>query len=224
MTGVSNYSADALLEWLTGKTAMPSKPTAYVALFTVVGSDAGTGFTEVSGNGYTRAATAGADWNSASGTGPSLISNVNTISFPASTGSGWGTVIAFGLYDASTSGNLLAWDYLGAFDWLPCTVSTASPGVITSKAHGYAAADTFVFSVEYGGTAPTFSQGNFTGLLTVGASPGTDTFTALTGATAVNTSSTGDGMVRKVTQQPIPGGVTASFAGGSPGVLQISAA
>jgi hypothetical protein len=224
MTGVSDYSADALLEWITGKTAMPSKPTAYVALFTAVGSDDGTGFTEVSGNGYTRAVTAGADWNSASGTSPSLISNVNTISFPASTGAGWGTVIAFGLYDASTSGNLLFWDYLGPFNWLPTTVSLASPGVLTSKAHGYSASDTFVFTTEYGGTSPTFSQGNFTGLLTVGPTPATDTFTALTGATAVNTSSTGDGMVRKVTQQPIPGGVTASFAGGSPGVLQLNMA
>jgi hypothetical protein len=36
----------------------------------------------------------------------------------------WGTVIAFALYDAS-SGNLLLWDYLGNFAWLPATVSSA---------------------------------------------------------------------------------------------------
>jgi len=223
MTGLTNYSADALLEWTTGKTAMPSKPTAYVALFTAVGTDAGTGFTEVSGGSYARVATAGADWNSAAGTGPSSISNVNTITFPAATAN-WGTVIAFGLYDASTSGNLLAWDYLGAFNWLPCTVSSASPGVLTATAHGYTAADTFVFSTEYGGTAPSFSQSNFTGLLTVTAPVATDTFTAVNVATAVNTSSTGDGMVRKVTQQSIPSGVTASFAGGTPGTLVITGA
>jgi len=223
MTGMTNYSADALLEWLTGKTAMPSKPTAYIALFTAVGTDAGSGFTEVSGGSYARVATAGADWNAASGTGPSTISNVNTITFPAATGS-WGTVIAFGLYDAASSGNLLAWDYLGGFAWLPCTVSLASPGVLTATAHGYSAADTFVYSTEYGGVAPSFSQSNFTGLLTVTAPVATDTFTATNSATAVNTSSTGDGMVRKVTQQSIPSGVTASFAGGTPGTLVITAA
>lgn len=224
MTGLSDYSADALLEWATGKTAMPAKPTVHVALFTAVGSDDGTGFTEVAGNGYARVATAGADWNAASGTGPGSISNANTITFPAATGPGWGTVIAWGLYDASTSGNLLAWDYLGAFQWLPTTVSSASPGVLTTKAHGYTAGDVFVFSVEYGGTSPSFSQSNFTGILTVTATVTTDTFTATNSATAVNTSSTGDGMVRKVTQQAIPGGVTASFAGGTPGALVLTAA
>lgn len=213
MTGLSDYAADHTLEWLVGKTAMPSLPTSYVALFTAVGTDAGTGFTEVSGGSYARAATAGSDWNAASGTGPASISNANTITFATSTGS-WGTIIAFGLYDALTTGNLLAWDYLGAFAWLPCTVSAASPGVITSKAHGYSAADTFVFSTEYGGTAPTFSQSNFTGLLTVTAPVATDTFTATNGATAVNTSATGDGMVRKVLQQVISSGIQVQFTAG----------
>lgn len=223
MTGLTNYSADHTLEWLTGKTAMPTLPVTYVGLFTAVGTDAGTGFTEVSGGSYARVATAGADWNSASGTGPSSISNVNDLVYALATAD-WGTVIAFGLFDASTSGNLLAWDYLGGFAWLPCTVSSASPAVLTSKAHGYSAADTFVFSTEYGGTAPSFSQSNFTGLLTVTAPVATDTFTATNSATAVNTSSTGDGMVRKVTQQSIPSGVQAKFVGGSPGNLVITAA
>ena len=84
-------------------------------------------------------------------------------------------------------------------------------GVFTVKAHGYSVADPIVFSVEYGGTAPTFSQSNFTGVLAV-VSPATDTFTVTNAATAVNTSSSGSGMVRKITQQPIAGNVTASFA------------
>src|SRR5882724_10046316 len=133
MTGMTNYSADAQLEWITGKTAMPSKPTSYVGLFTAVGTDAGSGFTEVTGGSYARVATAGADWNSASGTGPSTISNLNDISFVTATAD-WGTVIGFGLFDALTTGNLLAWDYMGAYNWLPCTVSLASPGVLTATA------------------------------------------------------------------------------------------
>jgi hypothetical protein len=64
-----------------------------------------------------------------------------------------------------------------------------------------------VFSNEYGGTAPSFSAGNYTGLQTV-AGVATDSFNV----TGVNTSATGSGNVRKVTQQSIPSGVTASFA------------
>lgn len=213
MTGYSDYSAQNSLNYIVGKTAIPALPTAYVALFTAVGTDAGTGFTEVTGGSYARVATSGATWNAASGSAPSSITNAAAITYSTATAN-WGTVIAFGLYDALTVGNLLAWDYLGNFSWLPATVSLASPAVLTVKAHGYSAADPIIFSTEYGGTAPTFSQSNFTGVLSV-VSPATDTFTVTNSATAVNTSSTGSGMVRKIVQQSIPSGVQASFAIGA---------
>ena len=209
MTGFSDYSAQNGLNYIVGKTAMPTLPTVYIALFTAVGTDAGTGFTEVSGGSYARVATSGATWNAASGSAPSSISNSAAITFPTATAN-WGTVIAFGLYDAATVGNLLAWDYLGNFSWLPATVSSASPGVITAKAHGYANGDSFVFSTEYGGTAPTFSAGNYNGVLTV-AGAATDSFNV----TGVNTSSTGSGMVRKIVQQSIPTNIQAAYLSGA---------
>lgn len=152
--------------------------------------------------------------SASSGTEPN-VTPANTVNgaiiqFPAATAS-WGTVVAFGLYDASTSGNLLQFDYLGAYAWLPATMSAASPGVITAKAHGYSAADSVVVTTKYGGTLPSFSQSNLTGILAV-VSPTTDTFTVTNASTAVNTSSTGDFQVRKLTQQSVPSGVTASFA------------
>lgn len=218
MTGMTDYSADNWLNYITGKTAIPSLPTTYLALFTAVGTDAGTGFTEVSGGAYARVALAG-DWNAASGSAPSTIANGSTITF-ATPSANWGTVIAFGIYDASSAGNLLFWDYLGNFAWQPATISLASPGVFTSHAHGYGVGDSVVFTTEYGGTAPAFSQSNFTGLLTV-AHAATDTFDVTNAATAVNTSSTGDGLVRKVASQIVNSGVVASFAAGS---LTLSAA
>jgi hypothetical protein len=87
---------------LTGKTAF-TKPTVYVGLFTVAPTDSTAG-TEVTGNAYARVATAGADWNAASG---GSATNATTLTFPTPTPSGWGTVVAFGGFDASTSGNLL---------------------------------------------------------------------------------------------------------------------
>jgi hypothetical protein len=213
MTGFTDRTSQGILNHIAGKSALFSIPTAYVALFTAVGTDAGTGFTEVSVGAYARVATAAADWNSASGSAPSQISNANTLTFPTATAD-WGTVIAFGLFDAATTGNLLAWDFFGNYVWLPATVSAASPAVITTKAHGFSAADLVEWSIEYGGTNPTFSQSNFTGPLTV-TSPATDTFTTTNGATAVNTSATGSGMIRKLVAQAINNGASAAFPAGS---------
>jgi hypothetical protein len=219
MTGFTDRVAQGILAHITGKATIFTMPTAYVGLFTAVGTDAGTGFTEPATGGYARVATAAGDWNSASGSAPSLITNANPINFPTAT-SNWGNIIAFGLYDASTAGNLLAWDYFGSFNWQPATVSAASPGVLTAHAHGFSAADLVEWTVEYGGTNPTFSQSNFTGPLTV-VGPTTDTFTVTNGATAVNTSATGNGMIRKMTAQAINSGTQASFPASS---LTITAA
>lgn len=138
---------------------------------------------------------------------PANINNGAVISFLQATLS-WGTVTSFGLYDAVTSGNLLWWDYLGNFKYLPFSGSLASPSVLTSPAHGYANGDSVVVTAKDGGTLPA-TAGSWAGLLTV-AGVTTDTFTA-----GVNSTSTGDGMVRKVTQQSIPQNVTASFAASS---------
>lgn len=281
MSGLSDFTARNLLNYVTGQIAEPALPSVWLALFTAAPTDAGTGGTEVStsGTAYARIQVAGtattngatttssptlsfastpawitagmkvydtttgqaigtvqstggttvtltgnasnavgngdvlsfSAFGNATGSAPSSVTNNAAISFAQATGSGFGTVIAFGLYDASTSGNLLLWDYLGNFSWLPCTISSASPGVITAKGHGYSAADSAIFSTEYGGTAPTFSQSNLTGTLAV-VSPATDTFTVTNSGTAVNTSSTGSGAIRKIIQQSIPSGVTASFA------------
>ena len=231
MAGLSDYTAQNLLAYIVGKTAVPTLPTAYIALFTVAPtSDAGTGGTEVSGGSYARLATAGANWNAASastGTEPAVvpasISNSATLTFTTATGS-WGTVLAFGLYDAVTSGNLLAWDYLGNYSWLPASATAASPSVITSPAHGYSNNDPVVVTTKYGGSLPTLSAGSWSGVLTV-LNVTTDTFTLQTsGATALNASTSGDFQVRKITQQSVPNGVQVSFAGGTPGALVITSA
>lgn len=134
---------------------------------------------------------------------PATVSNAAAISFATATAS-WGTVLAWGLYDAATSGNLISWDYLGNFKWNPFTGSSATPGVLTSPAHGYANGDPVVVSAKFGGVLPA-TGGSWASALTVAGST-TDTFTA-----GVNTTGTGDGSVRKIIQQSIPSGVTASF-------------
>ncbi len=90
-------------------TAFPTAPTnTYVALFTANPTNAGGG-TEVTGGSYARVAVASSGWSALTGTSPTAISNSAQITFPAATAS-WGTIIGWGLYDASTAGNLLFWN------------------------------------------------------------------------------------------------------------------
>lgn len=106
---LSNYLQSQLLTWFKG-TAFATAPTnTYVALYTVAPTNAGGG-TEVTGGSYARVAIASTGWSAVTGTSPSAISNSAAVTFPTATAS-WGTVVAVGIFDASTGGNLL---YQGA--------------------------------------------------------------------------------------------------------------
>lgn len=285
MTGKSNYSANNDLNYFTGQIPMPALPAVYLALFTVVGTDAGTGFTEVSGGSYARVQVAGAlaaagTWTTStptitmgssnpgwvvsgmtvydttassaigtvlsysgttltltanashassgstdnltfsafpngSGTAPSSTTNGAAINFAQATAN-WGTIIAWGLYDASSSGNLLWWDFMGNFAWLPFEVASGSAPTWTVKGNGYLSNDPVVVTAEYGGSLPSASTGTFTGYnVNYVAAPATDSIqidTVAGPATPCVLTSSGSGMIRKITQQSIPQGVTASFA------------
>lgn len=124
----SNYTAQALLNSLFGKTsvlgALATAPTIYVALSTTAPAENGTGVTEPVGSGYARVATAAVDWNAATAADPSVVTNANAVTFAAATGA-WGTVTHFALYDAITAGNVLGSAALTASK-SPTTGDTAS--------------------------------------------------------------------------------------------------
>ena len=102
MAGFTTYLQQEILDHIFGNGAY-SAPTVHVGLFTAAPSDAGGG-TEVSGNSYARV-NASVLFGAASGT---AIANDGAITFPTATGS-WGTITHFGVFDASTAGNLLVW-------------------------------------------------------------------------------------------------------------------
>lgn len=103
MAALSNYAENKVLDHLVGKTAF-TMPTVSIALYTTAPTDSTSG-TEVStsGTAYARKATAGADWNAASG---GSISNANAFEWSTATAA-WGTVVAAALVDGS--GNILAY-------------------------------------------------------------------------------------------------------------------
>jgi len=198
MTGYTDAAAQAQLDALI--TAYP-----YVALFSAVGTDAGTGFTEANFGAYARVNSTGL-WAPASGSTPATKQNNATIAFPTSTSPG-ADLIAFGLYSAATAGNLGFWDWLGNFPWRPATFSLASPSIVTLPGHAFANADKVVASPE-GGSEGTIAPGWTTGMLTV-ASVTTDTFNV-----GVNAANTGGIMMRKVLPQSVVGNMTIQFLSG----------
>ena len=99
MSAMSDYLENEILDHILGTGAYTSPTTVYVGLSTASFNDDNSG-TELSGSGYARQTIA---FNAAaSGT----ADNSGSVDFPAATGS-WGTVSHFGLFDASTGGNLL---------------------------------------------------------------------------------------------------------------------
>ncbi len=103
MAGFSDYLEDKGLNHVFGGNAFTAPSTLHVALYTVAPTDTGGG-TEVSGGGYTRKTAT----FTVSGTNPTQASNTAAIEYPTATAN-YGTVVAVGIFDASSSGNLLAY-------------------------------------------------------------------------------------------------------------------
>lgn len=109
---ISDYLANKLLDLAFRNTAYTA-PDTYLGLTTATIADSNTGstVTEVSGGSYARV-----QINPNGGSSPTwdvaasgVVDNTHDVSFPEAAGS-WGTVVAVGIFDASTAGNLLFYD------------------------------------------------------------------------------------------------------------------
>jgi hypothetical protein len=103
MSAMSNYLETALINGTLRGSTYTAPATVYVGLFSSDPTDANTG-TEISGGSYTRKAMAF--------TAPTdgVAPNSAAVEFNTAT-TNWGVITHFGLYDASSAGNLL---YFGA--------------------------------------------------------------------------------------------------------------
>lgn len=133
MSAKSDYLEQKILDYVFNGSAFAT-PAKWIALFTAAPSDSGGG-TEVTGGSYARQQVnnnggAAPDWNLAVVDGVGyLVDNNDAITFPQATAD-WGTVSHFGIFDASTSGNLLYWGAL-----------TASQAVNNGSTFSFAAGD-----------------------------------------------------------------------------------
>ena len=102
----TNYLETEILDHVFAGAAYTAPGTLYIGLFTAI-SDGETGsVTEVSGDAYARQTMAFT-------TSGATTSNNAAVEFPTATGS-WGTITHVGIFDASTSGNLMVYATLTA--------------------------------------------------------------------------------------------------------------
>ena len=96
----SNYLETEILDHVFAGAAYTAPSTKYLALFTAVADGEAGSVTEVSGGGYARQTVAFT-------TSGNTTSNNAAVEFPTATAN-YGTVTHVGVYDASSSGNLMA--------------------------------------------------------------------------------------------------------------------
>lgn len=102
----SNFLELEVLDHVFGAAVYTAPATLYIALYTVAPTDAAGG-TEVTGGAYARKDVANNATNFPAASAGAKSNGV-AVTFVTATAN-WGTVVAFGIFDAVTAGNLLAW-------------------------------------------------------------------------------------------------------------------
>ena len=102
----TNFLETEILDHVFAGAAYTAPGTKYLALFTAISDGEAGSVTEISGNAYARQSVAFT-------TSGNTTSNNAAVEFPTATGS-WGTVTHVGIYDASSSGNLMAYATLSS--------------------------------------------------------------------------------------------------------------
>ena len=107
---VTYFSSNKVLDFNFGITSYAPPATQYFALSTSAPDISGGSFTEPSGGAYARVALTNnkTNWGTAAS---GVLTNSTAVTFAESTAS-WGTIVAVGIFDALTSGNLLWYDVL----------------------------------------------------------------------------------------------------------------
>lgn len=111
MSALSSYLENKLNDHVLGGSDYTRPASVYFALYTSAPTESGGG-TECSGGSYARVTVTNNSTNFPSSSS-GVKANGTAITFPTATAN-WGTVSAFGVFDASTGGNLLYFGTLSA--------------------------------------------------------------------------------------------------------------
>jgi len=108
VAGAVDTEEQAILNGIIQDPSYAGYATLWIGLSSTTPAEAGTGATEPSTGSYARVSTVAADWGAAAGTAPATKSNTAVKTFPTATAD-WAAganLTHFGLWDASTAGNL----------------------------------------------------------------------------------------------------------------------
>ncbi len=193
---LSNYLENKILDKVFRNVDF-TVATPYVSLHT---ADPGeTGANEVTGGSYSRKS---ATFSAASNGNTKNTNNITFTSMPAT------TVVGVGIWDASSGGNCLWTGWLGGAS-KAFAVDDTTADTVKCPSHGFTADDRVVFEAEFGGTLPTdITAGTIYWVISSGLT--TDEFKISTsqGGSAVNFTTKGNGMVRRVTPKILNTGDT----------------
>lgn len=131
MSAFSDYAENKIVDHIFRNRSWTVPAAIAVALYTAAPGETGGG-TEVTGGSYARVAVGPSDvtWNATQGGTPAAASsgtsgqtaNAGAVTFPAPTAN-WGSIVAQGIHDATSGGNLLLYGNLTT----PKTVNNADP-------------------------------------------------------------------------------------------------
>jgi hypothetical protein len=149
MSAMSDYLEGVIIDWIASDT-QPAVEDTWIALYTDVVNDAGTG-TEVTGGAYVRVivnqdGATGTYWND----NGSSMDNNGDITYPQATGN-WGTLVSFAIMDASAAGNQLFHGLLGSDP--EAIIGTATDDRINVPGTSRVNDEKVVFEVVEGGAA-----------------------------------------------------------------------
>lgn len=203
---MSDFAEGKVADALLGGSALGAPATWYVGLFTVMPNEDGTGGTEAAWTGYARVAVTNnlTNWPAyASG----LKANGTDFTFAAA-GSGPTTVVGYGLWDAASAGNL--WFFGALVGAAKIFEADGTTDVFNCPAHGFVLDDTVRLRASVGGTLPTGVTENTT---YYARDITTDSFklSATQGGAAINITTSGSGIVAKLTAQTVASGNIAKF-------------
>jgi len=105
----TNYAENSILNTVFRGVAFPTLPASmYIAAYSVIPGEDGTGGTEITGAGYARVAVsrAAGSWKDPSTATQGQVDNTAEIAFPVATGDYPAAVVAVGVLDDPTAGNL----------------------------------------------------------------------------------------------------------------------
>lgn len=213
----TNTLETALLDKEYGAVDYTPPATLFAALFTVVGADDGTGFTEVSGGAYARVAVTN---NATNFPSANPKQNANAITFPTATAN-WQTgsdrIRGMGFFTASSGGTLRSYGYL-CDQLVPIAVGLNTGDIVHAPGHSFVNGTAVVVWAPAGSTLPTGLATNTT-YYVINVSGSNFQLSATVGGAAINITADGAMIIARDRSTVVNIGDTPSFSASGVSIL-----